>query len=311
MNFKGKSALVTGVTGFVGSKVAERFHHRGIKVRGLVRKQAKLQNIEPVLGDLADPASLEHVAKGVDYIAHCAVGSAELEQDFESAIRVNVEGTRSLIESARSYGVERFVQISSCGAYNLDGVPLVTEQTPLWDLNDERVPTYGRFKAEVDRLVLESCKRGLPGVILRPPNILGTHPRSVWGYKIPKWIKDGEGEIYGNGKNSWPVVSIHNLLDAIESALITPEVVGREYTIVDSHTTWEEYTQRIAGWMGVELNQADPDWPWDFFYGQFSTERAHRELGYKPKISYDQAMEEIHQYLIECGLIEKVEIPAQ
>jgi NAD(P)-dependent dehydrogenase (short-subunit alcohol dehydrogenase family) len=112
MEYKEKTALVTGVTGFLGSYVADRLVRKGVKVRGLVRQKVYLPNVAPFDGDLADPATLAAAAKDVDYIVHCAVGSIRLEQDFESAIKLNVEGTRSLIESAIRYGVDRFVQIS-------------------------------------------------------------------------------------------------------------------------------------------------------------------------------------------------------
>jgi nucleoside-diphosphate-sugar epimerase len=293
--------LVTGVTGFVGSNVAERLTERGMKVRALVRAEADLPGVEQIVGDMTDPDSLERAVEGADAVIHCAVSYS---QDFETARRVDVEGTRHLAQSALGQGVKRFVHISTCGAYDVDGVTLVTEATPLWAFDDERVGIYGRVKAEAERQLTAAHEQGLPTVILRPPNILGAHPRSAWGYSIPKWIFGGDGNVRGEGTNTWPVVSIHNLMDAVESALSRDVAVGKAYTVVDDHTTWGEYAERVASWKGVSLNQAEPEWPYDFFYGKFSTQAARDDLGYVPHVTYDEAMQEIHSYLQGLGLLD-------
>jgi len=195
--------LVTGASGFLGSFVVKRLQGRGTRVRGLVRSDVDLPGVEVVVGDLTDPTSLEGAVEGVDAIVHTA---ASFSMDFQESAGVNLDGTRALLEMALDHGVGRFVHISSCGVYDLVDVEVVTEETPRWPFTDETDPffatlkpgsgevyayVYGRVKAEVERAVEAAGARGLPGVILRPPNILGPHPRSAWGHKVPEAVVKG------------------------------------------------------------------------------------------------------------------------
>lgn len=82
--------------------------------------------------------------------------------------------------------------------------------------------------------------RRLPAAILRPPNILGGHPRSIWCHNLAQNIKAGKQRISGDGSNTWAYVHVDNLVDAIVPALTHPAAAGRAYTILDGHTTVKE-----------------------------------------------------------------------
>ena len=165
--------FVTGGSGFIGGHIIEALIAAGHSVRALARSAASRAAVEAlgaqaVAGELG--AVPDSALSGVDAIIHAA---AHVEQwgdpaDFE---RVNVGGTRQLIEAARAARVRRFIHISS-EAVLFAGQPLV-------DL-DESAPyptphpfLYPRTKAAAERLVLEAHDASLTTIALRP--------RMVWG----------------------------------------------------------------------------------------------------------------------------------
>jgi len=133
-------AYVSGATGFVGSHVARELRERGADVRD-----------ERV--DLLDAAGLERVVRGCEAVVHVAAlysFDAPLP-DFE---RVNVEGTRTLLDVAARTGVRRFVHCSTAGTCGpVPGRPATEEDAPpAWELD---VP-YKRTKLAAERLALEA-----------------------------------------------------------------------------------------------------------------------------------------------------------
>src|SRR5688572_9930924 len=161
-------ALVTGGTGFVGSHLVDELLALGWTVRCTVRSTSRLRwlegkAVEPVLGDLHDPALLLAAAKGVGVVFHVAgVIKGETLADYR---RGNVEATRNLLDATMS--VKRFIYVSSitaCGP-SPDGVPL-TEDRPCAPIS-----LYGKSKAEAEEVVRTRRKDGV--TIVRPPIVYG------------------------------------------------------------------------------------------------------------------------------------------
>ncbi len=100
-----KPTLVTGATGFVGWHVARKLLDRGERVRVLVRDPARLKEldgVEAVQGDLRDPESLDAAVDGCGVVYHVAADYRLWTRDPEEMYRSNVEGTRNLLEAART-----------------------------------------------------------------------------------------------------------------------------------------------------------------------------------------------------------------
>jgi nucleoside-diphosphate-sugar epimerase len=292
--------LITGVGGFIGSRVAARWAARGGEVRGLVRGPVDIPGVETVVGDMLDEASLARAVDGVDVVVHAA---ADFGTDVDRARRVNEGGTRALAEAALAAGCRRFVHLSSCGVYDLEGVDLVTEATPHWP--DDRVDdlTYGVTKAMGERALARVAADGLGVVILRPPNVLGAHPRSEFVEVLATRVRDGAIGYAHDGANTWPYVHVEDLVDAIAAAVDRRIEPGRAYTVLAGHTTWRAFLEDYAAWFGVDVAQREPRSVYDHFRGRFATDRAQAELGFEPRRSYADAMEETRRFLEERGLV--------
>jgi len=152
---------VTGASGFVGGHVARALSARGADVR-----------TERV--DLLDGEGLERVMRGCDAVVNVAALYSYVA-DPALIERVNVEGTRTLIDAAARAGVRRIVHTSTAGTCGPVEGRSATEADgpPAYEL---RVP-YKRTKLRAERLVLEAARRGLDAVVVNPTTPVGDGDR--------------------------------------------------------------------------------------------------------------------------------------
>ncbi len=170
-------ALVTGATGFVGSRVARALCERGCQVRALVRVGSDRRNlrqlpVELATGDLNDPPSLAGALAGCEALFHVAADYRLGVADPRPLYRSNVDGTRNVLEAAQRAGVKRIVYTSSVATIGLpaNGSP-GREDTPtaLTDM----IGHYKRSKFLAEELVREFVRAGAPVVIVNPSTPIG------------------------------------------------------------------------------------------------------------------------------------------
>lgn len=177
--------LITGITGFVGSHLAERLLQSGDEVHGLAIEEPPYLNLSAIVSHIdihrADLANAQSVRSGVDaaqpdlviHLAGQAIPSLA-QRDVAGTIAVNVVGTATVLDAVAAYPGMRLVYASSADVYgDHDRVP-VSEDAPLRPTN-----VYAATKAATEVLVREFGDRGgNPTVILRPVNQNGPrqHP---------------------------------------------------------------------------------------------------------------------------------------
>ena len=171
------AVLVTGGTGFVGANLVRELVALGASVRVLARRGGDRRALEGVTveiveGDLLDRASLARAVKGADTLHHVAADYRLWARDPGELHRVNVDGTRAILEAAGEAGVRRIVYTSTVGALGIpaDGTP-GTEDTPV-SLAD-MVGPYKASKFLAERVAVELAGRGLPIVIVNPSAPIG------------------------------------------------------------------------------------------------------------------------------------------
>ena len=201
--------LITGATGQVGNAIARRLAGDGIEPRALVRSPERAQVLpsgaQPVIGDVTDAESLRAALDGCSTVYHSAGIPEQWRRDTGEFARVNVEGTRSVVEAALAAGVERFVYTSTDdvlvqgpgAAFDESVVNPSPGQTP-----------YQRSKQEADRIVTAALDRGLPAVFLHPAGLYGPAPFLVKGLndlllqlakrKTPMLLPGGMGVAYSD-----------------------------------------------------------------------------------------------------------------
>src|SRR5579884_2161805 len=173
--------LVTGATGFVGSAVARALLYAGHRVRVLARPRGDRRNLVdlPVAiaeGDLAQPDSLPRAVADCRYLFHVAADYRLWVPDPEPMFRVNVAGTRALMEAALAAGVERIVYTSSVATLGLVADGVADETTP--SREEDMIGPYKLSKFRAEAVVRELvAKRDLPAVIVNPSTPVGPRDR--------------------------------------------------------------------------------------------------------------------------------------
>jgi dihydroflavonol-4-reductase len=170
------AALVTGGTGFVGGGVVRALVERGWDVVALTRTEAGAGALasagaRPALGDVAEPDAILRAAVGCEVVFHAAGLNASCLRDPSPLVRINVEGTRNVLEAAARAGVRRFVHTSSAAAIGEPAGDVGREDTAHrgWFLT-----AYERSKFQAERLVLErGPELGLEVVCVDPSSVQG------------------------------------------------------------------------------------------------------------------------------------------
>jgi len=176
------TTLITGASGFVGAAVLRTLLDAGHDVRAMVRPQSDRQNLEGldveiVIGDLRDAASLKAAVAGCDALFHVAADYRLWAPNPQEIIDSNVTGTRNIMEAALNAGVSRIVYTSSVATLglNADGSPS-DEATPV--SLDDMIGAYKRSKFLAEEVVREMVAgKGLAAVIVNPAAPIG--PRDI------------------------------------------------------------------------------------------------------------------------------------
>ena len=197
MHLKGKTVLITGAGGFIGSHLTEKLVELGIKVKAFVRYNSrndwgllellpkeKQNKIEVVMGDLKDADAVRHVTKEVDIIFHLGALIA-IPYSYihpRETIETNVLGTLNVLNAAKENGVEKLVHTSTSEVYGTARYVPIDENHPL-----QGQSPYSASKIGADKIA-ESFYRSfeLPVAIIRPFNTYG--PRQSARAVIPTII---------------------------------------------------------------------------------------------------------------------------
>lgn len=168
---------VTGASGLLGGNLIRELLARGKPVRALIHKDTRAVSgldVEMVSADLNDPSSVARAFAGVDIVYHLASVVSISMDSWDEVYRVNVLGTRNVVDACLRAGVKRLVHFSSTHARQPEPFDQVLdEDRPL--VTDPALPPYDRSKALGEVEVQQGIERGLDAVILLPSGILGPY----------------------------------------------------------------------------------------------------------------------------------------
>jgi dihydroflavonol-4-reductase len=173
--FLSSMIAVTGASGLLGGNLIRELLARGQRVRALIhsdRRAVAGLDVEMASADLSDPASLERAFSGMDIVYHMASVVSISMDNWDEVYRVNVLGTRNVVDACLRAGVRRLVHFSSTHARQPEPFDQVLdEERPL--VTDLTLPPYDRSKALGEMEVQKGIERGLDAVIILPSGILG------------------------------------------------------------------------------------------------------------------------------------------
>ncbi len=311
---------VAGATGFIGHRLCAALKTRGAYVRALGRREVDGPWDTFVRTDLtqAVPASALHDVDAVFHLAGKAHALSETRQDEDEYFRINIEGTRKLLEAARTAGVRRFVFFSSVKAMGEGNDECQDELAAC----HSEIP-YGQSKREAERLVLQGGFVPEP-VVLRLSMVYGPTRKG----NLPKMIeaiRKGRFPPLPETDNKRSMVHIDDVVQAATLAAEKPEAASQTYIVTDG-TPYS--TRQIYEWICRALEKPVPSWhvpigmlkmlarvgdgigilrggrfmfdsdALDKLLGSayYSCEKIERELGYNPGRNLQSVLPEI----IEC-----------
>jgi NAD dependent epimerase/dehydratase len=235
--FEGKTVLVTGAGGFIGSHLTECLADQGAKVRAFVHYNALgltgwldesrwRDQIEILAGDICDRDSVRAAMQGAQVVFHLAalIAIPYSYRAPDSYVRTNVIGTLHVLQAARELGVARLVHTSTSEVYGRARRVPIDEAHPLQGQSPYAASKIGADKmAEAFHLSF-----GLPVVTVRPFNTFG--PRQSARAVIPTIISQAlSGGVVrlGSLHPTRDLNFVSNTVDGFMRAALEPAAVGR------------------------------------------------------------------------------------
>jgi nucleoside-diphosphate-sugar epimerase len=212
-------ALITGGSGFFGLHLARVLKERGWTVRSVdvvPFPEGEDLEVEFVRGDVTDRAAMAAAVKGMDAVFHCAA-LVPLTRSGREFVRVNVEGTRTVLTAALEAGVPKAVHVSSSAIYGSPAEAPLTEASALAPLDE-----YGISKAEAEKAVNDVRAKGLDVAIVRPRTLVGTGRLGILQLLFD-WLSLGKRfYILGPGANKFQLLSAYDCATACALAAEKP-----------------------------------------------------------------------------------------
>jgi len=333
-----KMNLITGATGLLGSYVAEKLVKEGKSVRALVRATSDTRyldqwGVEKAIGDVTDRDSLDAAFEGVTHVYHAAAKVGDWGP-WGQFVAISIDGTKNMLDAAKQAGVKRFLHVSSISAYgHPNGVGLVLDETAPLGVDLYKWSYYSRAKAEAEKIVWQYHERGdVPVTVVKPSWLYGRRDRASMP-RLIRAIQAGKGKLIGSGENRLNLAHAESVAEGCIMAANSDIAVGEAYNMAsDGDITQKCYLNTIAECLNVKpvtrrvpykvarsaafamelfghaFRTAKPPLVTRYavwLMGRqcfFSSQKAVRDLGWKPAIGYDEGIPQAVQWCTtECN----------
>ncbi len=224
--------LITGATGFLGGYLARRLLERGDEVRVFGRNlealaELKALGAEVVRADLRDEAATIEACCGVEAVCHAGALSSAWGKKSEF-YDINVKGTANILRGCQMHGVRRFVYVSSSSVL-FDGRSHRnrSERAPL---PKQFASVYSHTKKLGEDLTRQAGSDELETVIIRPKALFGPGDPALLP-RVVRAAREGKLVQIGSGRNELDLTFIDNAVDALVLGLERPNIGGRTFHI--------------------------------------------------------------------------------
>lgn len=316
--------LVTGGAGFIGSCFIRRMlkEHPQYKIINLdaLTYAGNIENLEDVKdnpnytfvhGNICDKKLVLQLVEGVDAVVNFAAES-HVDRSItgpEIFIETNVKGTLNLLQAAKLFKIQRYLQVSTDEVYGTLGkTGYFTETTPLAPNSP-----YSASKASADMLVrayYETYK--IPVLTTRCSNNYGPYqyPEKLIPFFISKLLRGEKVPVYGDGLNVRDWLFVYDHCAAIDTVLHKGRT-GEVYNIGGhNEKTNIEITKLILEAMGKDetsIEYVKDRLGHDRRYA-ISNDKIQSELGWKPSLTFEEGIKlTIDWYLNNQDWIKKIE----
>jgi dihydroflavonol-4-reductase len=250
----GKKIVVTGGTGFIGSRLISRLADEGMDVHALVRKSSDLISLKECLhkitlvyGDVTNASTLEGVFDGVDEVYHIAGLTYMGSRKNDLLKHINIDGTRNVLDASRKAGVRRVVHTSSITAVGLSDSKKPLDENSPWDFCNVKLE-YASTKHVAEQIVAEEVRKGLDCVIVVPAFVFGAGDINFNAGRIIKDVYHRKLPFYPLGGVC--VVDVEIVVDCLIAAMAKGRT-GERYIVGGDNVSYKELAQKIMKVTGV------------------------------------------------------------
>lgn len=294
--------LVTGGAGFIGKYLVKFLLEEGHDVIIFDNfSNSTKESISHLIdlganvfeGDITNHHEIQNVGKHVDIMIHLAAKISVTESILNPAetIRVNVNGTRNVLEFCKQNSVKKLVVASSAAVYGEGNNSSSNERTIT-----NPISPYGKSKImmeqEIEKFILENK---MNVVVLRFFNIFGVGQRVEYAGVITKFIEKIKQkkslEIFGDGMQKRDFVAIEDVIDSIHKAIISKK--NGTYNIASGNSiTINELANKIITLSGEKIEiKFLPAKNGDIRYSHADISLAKKDLGFFPKFTLNKIKE--------------------
>lgn len=314
-----RRVFVTGANGFIGTRLRTMLADRGTEVSGVDLRGGA----EVVTGDTTEPSTWAQHLHGVDAVVHTAA-IVTFDGDRDEFWRVNVLGTRRVLDAAAAAGVPRVVVLSSVVVYGFEGEGEIDESRPIRPNGSPYVDT----KIATEQVALQTYAAGeLEVVVVRPGDVYG--PGSPpWTLAPLAELRRGRRGIPRGGGLLNPIF-VDDLVEGLVAACSRPDAAGQVLNLTAGAVPTRAYFRRLGEMVGttpVELPAAVlrpaagllrrvdelrgrethlSAFTIDYLARRLevSNARARRVLGWEPRIDLDEGTRRTENWLRATGTI--------
>lgn len=312
------TVAITGAAGFMGRALSRRLRADGWTVRGVDRHADEARAI--VGGDIAVPGPWQRVTEGADLVIHTAALVSNITPRDE-AWRVNVAGTRHVVEAAAAAGVPRLLHVSSVAVYSHDRPDHVTETWPVRVAGD----VYGDTKVAAEQVVWQAHAAGdVPVTVVRPGDVYGPESRP-WTILPVQMLAAGQVVLPAMGRGTFNPIYVDDLVEAVVVAAGHEGAVGQAFNLTggqpcETRTFFGHYCRmlgirgprvaptpvavavaRVVGTtlraLGRPSEVTAATMRMLSATGDVSIDKARRRLGWEPRVDLDEGMRRTERWL--------------
>ncbi len=323
--------FITGATGFIGGRVAQQLHEQGHNIVVLARTPDKAQSLADLgmtitQGDITDKNSMREAMTGVDGVFHIAAWYDVKAKDQSLAHKINVEGTRNVLELMEELEIPKGVYTSTLAVFSDTKGQMVDES---YHYTGRHLSEYDRTKALAHyEIALPMMEKGLPLVTVLPGLVYGPGDTNVVHDALQDFLQRRMPMIPRKTAYCWGHVE-----DIVQGHLLAMEkgtpgesyiIAGPPYTLADAIQLAEDITgirgprlkvppamlKVTAAMMSIleRIFPVPPNYRSDYlraiagvtYWG--SNEKARRELGYDPRPLEEGLRETLEHEMEQLGM---------
>ncbi len=247
-----KKIFVTGADGFVGSNLVRELISRKYEVVGFIQDNVnpitiKDLDIDIRYGDLLDKQSIESNLQNCDCVIHTAAITSIWPYRSDIQKKVNIDGTKNLVESSINTGIERFIHIGTANSFGFGTKNNPGNESKPYMAGIQKMDYMDTKYVAQQYLLAQVKENNFPAIILNPTFMFGPYPvrpgsakmiESIYKNKVPGYTKGGR-----------TFIAVKDVCVAVVNAVELGRI-GECYILGNEHYSYKEIFNIIANVVG-------------------------------------------------------------